>query len=209
MKSVQFNLIVVISTLFISCSKNFYFEKDRDILTSELRKMIHLDQLYRVKRANKRDSFILSKLAIIDKDSFVKLKQPWEKRTFLERKFSILIKYQNPELTFLKHQMDSLWELQTKIDSINTIRLIEIVKKYGFPSVDRLGAPVSARLIFQHSPKNFWRELNLLIKKTSVYDPDYCKYNFYLRCNILNAKDRPTFFFLKITEMLLYPANKV
>ena len=63
--------------------------------------------------------------------------------------------------------MDSLWELQTNIDSINTIRLIEIVKKYGFPSVDRLGAPVSAWLIFQHSPKNFWRELNLLIKKES------------------------------------------
>ena len=91
MKSVQFNLIVVISILFISCRKNFYFEKDRDILTSELRKMIHLDQLYRVKRANKRDSFILSKLAIIDKDSFVKLNSLGKKERFWRENFQFLL----------------------------------------------------------------------------------------------------------------------
>ncbi len=59
-------------------------------------------------------------------------------------------------------------------DAKHTIRLIEITKKYGFPSIKRIrenykkdfiDPEFHTNLIFIHSPKEYWDELKVLMKE--------------------------------------------
>lgn len=59
---------------------------------------------------------------------------------------------------------DSIKPIQLKIDENNTKRLIEITRKYGFPNIDRLGAPLPLWLIFQHTPEKYNAEVKRLLK---------------------------------------------
>jgi len=53
-----------------------------------------------------------------------------------------------------------------KCDSLNTIKLIEITNKYGFPNNKRLGVYKSkAYMIFVHSPRTYFEEIRALINK--------------------------------------------
>ena len=149
----------------ISCNKDYYLERDRDILIPQLKEMIDLDQSNRGISAKLKDSFIRSQFTSIEKDSFNNMKQDWEKRPYLEKKFRVLVKNKSKDFVVIQKQRDSLWKIQAEIDYVNTKKLIEIVKKYGFPSVDRLEAPVAAWLIFQHAPSSFWPELKTIVAK--------------------------------------------
>ncbi len=48
---------------------------------------------------------------------------------------------------------DYLWKLQGEIDSLNTVRVEEIINKYGYPGVSIVGKPTNevAFYIVQHS----------------------------------------------------------
>ena len=48
---------------------------------------------------------------------------------------------------------DYLWKLQGELDSINTVRVEEIIKKHGYPGVSLVGKPTNevAFFIIQHS----------------------------------------------------------
>ena len=48
---------------------------------------------------------------------------------------------------------DYLWKLQGQLDSMNTIRVEEIIKKYGYPGISLVGKPTNevAFYIIQHS----------------------------------------------------------
>lgn len=64
-----------------------------------------------------------------------------------------------------KRKRDSLWEITAGVDETNTLRLIAITKKYGFPNNRRLGRYKSkAYLIFVHSPHKYADEIRDLIE---------------------------------------------
>ena len=49
-------------------------------------------------------------------------------------------------------QMDSLWTLQLPLDSLNTIRILEIIEEFGYPGKSMVGDQAStAFLVIQHA----------------------------------------------------------
>ncbi|WP_320244135.1 hypothetical protein [Tenacibaculum sp. 1B UA] len=77
------------------------------------------------------------------------------------RKIVNLMKITNQEV------QDSLMDLQIELDKENTKKLLEIVKKNGFPDIKKLNcssysAPFS---IFLHSPEEYWEEIKEVINK--------------------------------------------
>lgn len=75
-------------------------------------------------------------------------------------------------------------------DAEHTERLIEITKKYGFPSADRLkkyykkgfmDPDFQTNLIFIHSPKKYWEELKVLMKdEYEIGNINQCIYGYLL-----------------------------
>jgi hypothetical protein len=53
--------------------------------------------------------------------------------------------------------------LQSTIDSLNTYRLIEIIRTYGFPTAERLKKKANVTIILMHSPESFFPTLKKLI----------------------------------------------
>ncbi|GAA0744578.1 hypothetical protein [Gaetbulibacter jejuensis] len=65
-----------------------------------------------------------------------------------------------------KKEIDSVWSLQIKIDNRNTEKLIELTKKYGWISDERIDCPkLNIWLIFRHSQKKYFPEILELITK--------------------------------------------
>ncbi|MFK7748769.1 MAG: hypothetical protein AB8B65_10280 [Kordia sp.] len=61
---------------------------------------------------------------------------------------------------------DSVWVLQRKLDDSNTKKLIELTKKYGWLSDERVNCPkLDIWLIFRHSDKQHYQEILALIEK--------------------------------------------
>ena len=46
-----------------------------------------------------------------------------------------------------KTEVDSLWVLQNREDSLNRIKFKQIIDKYGYPSIDRVGTQISYVLV--------------------------------------------------------------
>lgn len=90
-------------------------------------------------------------------DSIQKLPNNWEiaeNATYNNGGFSIAIR-------------DSIWGLQTKLDSLNLLTLLYIIKKYGYPSYNRVGSLTSHILIF-HLVRPTQFEILLPIFKNEV-----------------------------------------
>ncbi len=66
-----------------------------------------------------------------------------------------------------KKEIDSVWALQLKIDNSNTEKLIELTKKYGWLSNERLECEFKHYLflIFRHSQDEYFDEISELIDK--------------------------------------------
>jgi len=64
-------------------------------------------------------------------------------------------------------KQDSLMELQIKIDNKNTELLIDVTKKIGWVSKNKLGCEeyVSAWIVFRHSQSQYWDEIRTIIDK--------------------------------------------
>ena len=52
---------------------------------------------------------------------------------------------------------------QSKIDSVNTVRVIEIINQYGYPNAKRVNKRASASMILFHAPEIFHGTLSTLI----------------------------------------------
>lgn len=64
------------------------------------------------------------------------------------------------------YKIDSIWEEMKALDRTNTIQLLEITKKYGFPGNERLGVyKAKAYMIFVHSGSEFFSEIRKIIQK--------------------------------------------
>lgn len=65
-----------------------------------------------------------------------------------------------------KRKIDSIWALQLEIDNRNTEKLIELTKKYGWLSDERIDCPkLNIWLIFRHSQEVYFNEISELIEK--------------------------------------------
>ncbi|WP_299122156.1 hypothetical protein [uncultured Winogradskyella sp.] len=64
-----------------------------------------------------------------------------------------------------KKDKDSLWVLQDEIDINNTIRVIEIIKEYGYISSSNSNSNFPMHIILMHTPNNLKSEVLELIEK--------------------------------------------
>ena len=101
-----------------------------------------------------------------------------------------------------KIQSDTLdWLIHTNyiqsFDKIHTQRLLEITKKYGFPTVKRMNSylPVKIKgefnpiVILLHSPKIFWEEaITLITNEFNIGNLDRCSYG-YIMWHLHGRKD--------------------
>gem|GEM_PF-914980 len=92
-------------------------------------------------------------------------------------------------LSWSKVSSDRLWATYiTPMDHVHTKRMIELIRKYGFPSVERFQKLLGARLKFHpymlllHAPKEYWNELKLLVEEERKAGnfPDRCSYGHLL-----------------------------
>lgn len=137
-------------------SKDEIFEQDIDLLVEELQFMYGYDQTLReytlYKTFDKTETNRIE--ALPDSLRRVEMKG----RQFVSDTINTMIfrNYINP------------------MDARHTARLIEITKKYGFPSTDRIrkyydkefqDPEFSPFLLFIHAPKEYWEELKVLMKQ--------------------------------------------
>lgn len=59
---------------------------------------------------------------------------------------------------------DSIWKLQSTIDSVNKKNFVDLTKKYGYPSLKRVGNETSIGLILHFTLENDFAELKDLFK---------------------------------------------
>ncbi|WP_046756967.1 hypothetical protein [Kordia jejudonensis] len=68
--------------------------------------------------------------------------------------------------TYPQKVIDSVWKLQWKLDNANTEKLIQLTKKYGWMSDERINCPeLDIWLIFRHSQKKYYNEIDKIIEK--------------------------------------------
>lgn len=103
---------------------------------------------------NNKEQLIVELLEILDRDQ--------------ENRLKIMNLKKDIDNNYLK-TIDSLKAKQIEIDKENTYRLIRIIKKYGFPSTERIGKPIPIWLIFQHTPEEYKTKVHKLITKEHKY----------------------------------------
>ncbi len=99
------------------------------------------------------------------------------------------------EMTNRKFESDSIGKLIWKkyinpMDAEHTERMIEITKKYGFPSVERIkkyydtefnDAEFNPLIIFIHSPEKYWEELKeIMLNEYKSGIINQCTYGYSL-----------------------------
>ncbi|MGC1472283.1 MAG: hypothetical protein WA775_06800 [Psychroserpens sp.] len=68
--------------------------------------------------------------------------------------------------SFSKTQIDSMNQLQRKIDNFNTEKLIDLTQTYGWISDDRMDCKeLNVWLIFRHSQPQYFKDISVLIEK--------------------------------------------
>jgi hypothetical protein len=100
---------------------------------------------------------------IKDKDNLVTtLKEILEN----DQEYRIKIKdLKKSDINIYKDSINSLKSKQIEIDKINTLKLIKIVKKYGFPNSNRIDNPFPVWIIFQHTPIVYKEKVRKLLAK--------------------------------------------
>lgn len=88
-----------------------------------------------------------------------------------------------------KEERKTLWKFQFAKDDINTKKLLEIVKKYGY--IDQTNSNleyVSILPFFLHAPKKYWAEIKILIakekKKGNIDEATYDKIISHMKFSI-------------------------
>ena len=135
----------VLTSLFISCQnsgpKAELSAEDKTYLIDQIEAILELDQKYRkyISLGTLNDS-IVKEDAIKSKDLDIEEYMAYRKTLDLEL----------PKAT-----EDSLWALQHELDIQNHVSFVEIVKKYGYPSSERLGIEQDRLFpILLHPPTN-------------------------------------------------------
>ncbi len=172
----KFNLLIVslfLSTIIYSQNeKDFLLQKDIVNLVEEMEFMFGYDQTL-------REYIVFKTFDKSETDRIEKLPDSLKVKEMSQRKFEsdslgkfIWKNYINPK------------------DAEHTKRLIEITKKYGFPSVKRIkkhyekdfiDPEFNPLIIFIHSPKEFWEQLKELMKNEYKNGTiNKCQYGYLL-----------------------------
>jgi len=165
MRTKSILIILIVSITFLNCRKENKFENNTE-LCKILGKMTEDDQKIRgttklfdpffeildsIKTANKLTKEIYTNLSTEEQLEWGKIaRKIAEKRSKKSKK-----------------EIDSLWNIQTKLDNKNTELLIEIVKKRGWVDKVSLNCEEYAApwVIFRHSQEKYWKEIRPLIEK--------------------------------------------
>ena len=84
----------------------------------------------------------------------------------LYRKGEIIDTFSRSESKYSKREIDSVWTLQREIDNTNAEKLIELTKKQGWLSDEKIKCPnLNIWIIFRHSQKQYFEEISELIEK--------------------------------------------
>lgn len=86
-----------------------------------------------------------------------------ELRDMAEKDQRIRHIFSNRRDKLTKKEMDSLWNLQDKIDFKNTLRLIEITKTYGYISSSNTNVKFPSHAVFMHTPEKLKKVVSRLI----------------------------------------------
>lgn len=143
-----------------------------------------VDSMYIVDQSNRKLYYKLDEKYGINKDSL------FGKDISLKSALADNYKnYFNDYLNLIKRVKNS--------DSLNTLKLIQITKNYGFPNNNRLGKYKSkAYLIFVHSPKYFFKEIDELVdfeyknNRISDYKRAYIKWHINGRIGLPPTADK-------------------
>ena len=164
--------ILMCNTIFSQTVKDSLLKKDIDVLVEEMEFMYGYDQTMReytiYKTFDKSETNRIETLS--DSLRILEMKN----RRFVSDSIGKLIyrKYINP------------------MDAAHTERMIEITKKYGFPSTDRIkkyynkefaDPEFNPLIIFIHSPKKYWDELKgLMLNEYKNGIINQCQYGYAL-----------------------------
>jgi hypothetical protein len=88
-------------------------------------------------------------------------------------------------------QVDSLWVLQAPFDSLNTLRVIEIIEEYGYPGKTLVGDQASSTfLVIQHADLEVQEKyLPILVKAAEAGELQYASLALLIdRVNMRNNK---------------------
>jgi hypothetical protein len=164
--------ILLSNTIYSQSAKDSLLQKDINVLVEEMEFMYGYDQTMR--------EYTIFKT--FDKSETDRIENLPDSLKFEEKKKR-------------KFESDSIEKLIWKkyinpMDAEHTERMIEITKKYGFPSIERIkkyykkefvDAEFNPLIIFIHSPKKYWEELKelmLIEYKTGIINQ--CQYGYAL-----------------------------
>ncbi|QLE01913.1 hypothetical protein HX109_10230 [Galbibacter sp. BG1] len=158
--------------IYAQVSKDSLLKKDVKMLVEEMQFMYGYDQTMREYISYK--TFDKS-----ETDSIESLSESLREREILKRQFEsdnfknyIWINYINPK------------------DAEHTERMIEIIRKYGFPTIDRIkryykndfvDSEFNPLIILIHSPRKYWAELKEIVYKEHTSGRiNQCEYGYLL-----------------------------
>ena len=150
------NLILVITLLMVSFSCNQRGDENTIELTCDsVKEMMNRDQ-------NLRKKYLRSQY-FSNLDSLIKLagyNEGLDAMPQLDDNLSDSLRARAKELEkpfteIQKRQRDSIWEIQSKIDSLNTLKLISIIDKFGIDSLNKVDRACgeNSLIVFVHSPE--------------------------------------------------------
>jgi hypothetical protein len=147
----------------------------KDSIRIAMNKIGKNDQKYRWQ-------LMLGELDSLNLDSLKKLPED----VMLDR----MKKVMNSEIGFSKAIDDSIWKLQAKLDSLNKIKFLAIIDKYGYPSEKRIGSYVSSTLVLHFvGEKEFASLLPVFqreLEKKNMSAHEYA--SWYDRCRLVIGK---------------------
>lgn len=172
----QYLLLLFLLFLLNSC-------RNKENICSVIDEVMEKEQLYRKKHSN-----VLSPYVFI-LDSLFKSKgyqgganeySTYPAEVVLEtRNLTKEMLFKRPKVP--KTTLDSIWKLQDAVDSLNVLRMIEIIKKNGFEKLDTLenGCAMDGLIVFNHTPSS------LIDSVISIVKPDLAKFDYAKYSHIL------------------------
>ncbi|MUV04317.1 hypothetical protein GN157_11410 [Flavobacterium rakeshii] len=154
-----------------SIAKDTLLKRDIDLVIEEVKFMYDYDQALREYTLFK--TFDKSKT-----DSIENLESDLTRKYIVENKFKSDTLSKHIFKNYINH-----------FDDLHTKRIIELTKKYGFPSKERLelysqkelGDEFNPYILLVHAPKAYWEELKVLMKQELLDGTvDRCKYGHLL-----------------------------
>jgi hypothetical protein len=156
----QFLIILGFITIISGCKNKIELTQQIKLrLKNEVSNMLIRDQKYRWQ-------IMYGELNEVKLDSLKKLPD--------SIRFAIFGRINTKRYGLTKHQADSIWVLQSNIDSLNEIRLSQVIDSFGFPSKILIGTDEAEELPlhFSNGFKNKYYPVLVKQAKSKLISPD-------------------------------------